>query len=191
MLGCYMDYTGITLEESKQITITNSFFLGDAYVLLKAPPSSSQPVVFGLSIAHNMFSGNGHGVPIVQVIGIFSQVKQTSIADNSVIGMALRSTRARASTIGFGTNWTFDLSQTLLFPNSFAHVHYSFFASPSTTNHSDNTPFGMKSYPHHALELVTQNNIMVTSDTPVQATISIYVDQSSYDDNESIPNLYT
>lgn len=192
MLGCYMDYTGIVLEEPNQITISNSFFLGDAFVLLKALGNNhpSPPSVFGVAIVNNMFSGGSHGIPIVQLLGNFSSVKQTFVDGNSATGMTLRSTRARASTMGFGSNWTLDLSQTLLFPDSIAHVHYSFFAS-TTMNHNDTTSSNTSSFPHHALRSVTRNSITIASDTPVHATVSVYVDQSFYGDNDDdISHLY-
>jgi hypothetical protein len=234
IVGCYLDYTGIMLEESKQISITNSYFLGDAAIVLRATSSSTSsttttttttsasasvssamPVV-GLTIAHNMFSGSGRGVAIVQLDGNFSRIIQTSVADNSATGMAIRTTRARASASAFAANWSFDLSQILLFPNAFAHVHYSFFVSPNDPSSSStslpndiyivgqnnrtdtgaDTGAGLYRFPRHALRSVTHNRIVVASDAPVLATVSVDVDQSSYyDDLEALatssPDLYT
>eukprot|EP00250_Pteridium_aquilinum_P005638 c15703_g2_i1 orf=3-1568(-) len=170
ILGCYLDYTGIVLEDTRQITITNSFFLGDAFVLLKALKSNPSPSVFGVSIVDNMFCGSNHGVPIVQIQGIFSHVKQTCVDGNSANGMALRTTRARISTAGFGSEWIVDLSKTLLFPSSISHVQYSFFAF------NQNGTFFHK----HALKSVTSSSITVVSDSPIHATVSFYVDQSVY-----------
>ncbi|MCO5593813.1 hypothetical protein L7F22_047831 [Adiantum nelumboides] len=178
MLGCYLDYTGIVLEETRQITVTNSFFLGDAFVLLRA---TGNPDVFGLSIVDNMFSGSNHGIPIVQTQGSFSHVKQTCVDDNSANGMALRSTRARISVAGFGSNWTADLSGKLLFPSSIAHVQYTFFASHQNATNSSSF------FPKHALQSITATNITVASDRPVQAIVSFSVDQSTDSVND---NLY-
>ncbi|KAI5069397.1 hypothetical protein GOP47_0015698 [Adiantum capillus-veneris] len=177
MLGCYLDYTGIVLEETRQITITNSFFLGDAFVLLRA---TGNPDVVGLSIVDNMFSGGNHGVPIVQTKGSFSHVKQTCVDDNSATGMALRSTRARVSVAGFGSNWTADLSETLLFPTSIAHVQYSFFASNENATDSSSV------FPSHALQSVKATSITVASDIPVHAIVSFNVDQSTYSESETM-----
>lgn len=178
MIGCYMDYAGIVLEETQEITVSNSFFLGDAYVLLKAPGDIPSPVV-GVSIVDNMFHGSNHGVPIVQLQGNFSRVKQTYVDGNAATGMAYRSTRARASTTKFGSEWTVDVSQTLLFPNSIAHVHYSFY--PITANASSSS--GSKAFPLHTLRSVTSKSITVVSDTLIHATVAVYVDQSFYNED--------
>ncbi|KAH7314951.1 hypothetical protein KP509_21G028100 [Ceratopteris richardii] len=180
IIGCYMDYTGIVLEESNRITISNSYFLGDAFILLKAGTSGT---AFGLSIVDNIFTGSDHGVPIVQAQGTFSLVKQTRVDDNSAAGMALRSTRARVSVSGSGNSWTADLSHVLLFPGAVAHVQYSFYTPQLNATNATAT------FPQHALQSITATSITVVSDQPVDAVVSFSVDQSSYGDNE-MQNIY-
>ncbi|KAH7314958.1 hypothetical protein KP509_21G028400 [Ceratopteris richardii] len=180
IIGCYMDYTGIVLEESNRITISNSYFLGDAFILLKAGRSGT---AFGLSIVDNIFTGSEHGVPIVQTQGAFSHVKQTCVDDNSASGMALRSTRARVSVSGFGSSWTVDLSQILLFPAAIAHVQYSFYTPQFNATDARIT------FPQHALQYITATSITVVSDRPVEAVVSFSIDQSSYTDND-MPSIY-
>ncbi|KAH7405220.1 hypothetical protein KP509_15G061400 [Ceratopteris richardii] len=180
ILGCYLDFTGIVLEETAEIIISNSFFLGDAYVLLKAI-GDSPATVTGLNIAENIFHGNNNGVPIVQLQGNFSDIRQTCIDNNSATGMVNRCTRARATVTGYGSEWTVDFSQRLLFPSSIAHVHYSFYALPGREDVTHNS--SGKFFPLHALHSVTSTSIKVTSDTPINATVSIYVDQSFQDED--------
>ncbi|MCO5593814.1 hypothetical protein L7F22_047832 [Adiantum nelumboides] len=182
ILDSYLDYTGIVLEEPQEISVSDSFFLGDAYVLLRA--LNDAPSVKGVSIVNNIFHGSNHGVPIVQLHGNFSRIEQTYVDGNSATGMVYRSTRARASATRFGSEWTVDLSQTLLFPNSIAHVHYSFYALSTANNqNATSTTGGSKAFPLHALKLVTPKVVTVASDTPVQATVAIYVDQSFYNED--------
>jgi hypothetical protein len=61
--NCYMDYNSILLEDPKEMHITNTFFLGDGNVKLKAVKGE----VHGLTIVNNMFSGNDKGVPTMKL----------------------------------------------------------------------------------------------------------------------------
>lgn len=175
MVGCYMDYTGVVLEEPRQVSISDSFFLGDAFVLLRAMGGADSSVV-GVSIADNMFSGSEKGTPIVQLQGSFNSVRQTFIDRNSASGMTLRATRARYSMAAQSNNWTLDFSQTLLFPDSITHVQYSFFAHDRSA---------AAAFPRHALLSVAANRVTVASDRTLLATVSVSVDQSLDSDLDS------
>lgn len=61
--NCYMDYNSIVLEDPKEMLITNTFFLGDGNVKLKAVEGE----VHGLTIVNNIFSGNDAGVSIIKL----------------------------------------------------------------------------------------------------------------------------
>ncbi|KAJ6701079.1 POLYGALACTURONASE QRT3 [Salix koriyanagi] len=63
IVNCYMDYTGIVAEDPMQLTISNSFFLGDAFILLK----SINGLAEGINIVDNMFAGLYKGIEIVQL----------------------------------------------------------------------------------------------------------------------------
>ncbi|KAH9316323.1 hypothetical protein KI387_024950, partial [Taxus chinensis] len=142
ILGCYLDYTGIEADDPVQLDITNSFFLGDAFIKLI---STQKRAVKGVNIVDNMFSGGNNGVAIVQLAGSFDTVEQTVVDRNNVNGMALRSTVARGTVKGDGTTWTVDFSSVLLFPDRIQHVQYSFY-----------TP-GQAAFPRHALRNVSNN----------------------------------
>jgi len=163
ILGAYMDYTGIVAEDPVQLDIANSFFLGDAYIVLK---SSERKKISGVNIVDNMFGGSGKGVDIVQLDGQFQSIEQTVVDRNNVLGMSLKSTVARGTVISNGTTWTIDFNPVLLFPNLIQHVQYSFYTSDA-------------SFPRHALRNVSQNEVVIEADTQVSATVAVQVDQSA------------
>ncbi|XXG74454.1 hypothetical protein AAC387_Pa07g3169 [Persea americana] len=164
IVNCYLDYTGIVAEDPVQLHITGSFFLGNAYVLLK----SIKGVVRGLNIVDNMFAGDGSGVDIVQLDqsgGPFTTIDQVVIDRNNAQGMTLKSTVARGLVEGNGSIWTLDFSRALLFPNLIKNVQYTLQASAL--------------FPNHALRNVSRNRVVIESDVPVQATVYAWVDQGS------------
>eukprot|EP00249_Psilotum_nudum_P004831 c18319_g3_i2 orf=363-1985(+) len=165
IIGCYLDFTGIVLDDPAQVTITNTFFLGDANVLIR---STSLHSISGVAIVDNMFSGLGSGISILQLDesqGDFSSIHQTIVDRNSASGMLLKSTRALLTVSGLASNWTLDFSNVLLFPNTIANVQYSFYTNSST-------------FPQHKLRSVANNQLIVVADEEVFATISAVVDQS-------------
>lgn len=160
----YLDYTGIVAEDPVQLDISNCFFLGDAYVLLK----SLNGVINGVNIVDNMFSGTNKGVDIVQLDQKnkpFKQIDQVVIDRNNVNGMKLKSTVARGRIQGNGTSWTLDFNPILVFPNFVNFVQYTF-----SSNHDS-------SFPNHALRNVSNNKVLIESDIPAQASVYALVDQ--------------
>lgn len=165
VVNCYLDYTGIVAEDPVQLHISNTFFLGNAYVLLR----SVKGVIHGLNIVDNQFSGDGSGVKIVQLDqsrGHFTTVEQCVVDRNNAYQMRLKSTVARGSIQGYGSIWTADFSPVLLFRDRISHVQYSLQVNDG-------------SFPYHALRKVEHNRVVIESDTPVDATAYITVDQSS------------
>lgn len=163
ILNCYLDFTGVAMDDPVQVQISNSFFLGNAYILIK----SLKGIVEGVSIVHNMFSGDYTGVPIVQLDQSnepFTLIDQVIVDHNNVRGMRLRSTVARGSIWGNGTTWTADFSKVLLFPNLIKNVQYTLQAG--------------KLFPKHVLRSLSGNAVTVESDVPVSATLHVVVDQS-------------
>lgn len=163
IVNSYLDYTGIVAEDPVQLHISSSFFLGDAFIVLK----SINGIAKGVNIVDNLFSGKNNGVEIVkldQSNGAFKQIDQVFVDRNTVQGMNTRATVARASMQGNGTSWTVDFSSILLFPNLIKHVQYSFSASGS-------------SFPNHALRNVSENRVVIESDVEVPASVFVTVDQ--------------
>ncbi|KAL3520342.1 hypothetical protein ACH5RR_018491 [Cinchona calisaya] len=159
----YFDYTGIVAEDPVQLNIANCFFLGDAFIVLK----SVNGQVNGVNIVDNMFSGSHRGIDIVQLDqknGPFTQIQQVVIDRNNVDGMNLKATVARGSVQGNGTSWTVDFNSILLFPDFVKHAQYTLSTSGST-------------FPNHALRNISNNNVLIESDIPVQATVFVTVDQ--------------
>lgn len=162
IVNCYMDYTGIVAEDPVQLHISSSFFLGDAYIVLK----SINGVANGVNIVDNMFSGSDAGVEIVQLLGDFKEIDQVVVDRNNVNGMKMKSTVARGGVQGNGKLWTLDFSSVLLFPNLIKHVQYS--VSTSGT-----------SFPSHALRNASDNRVVIESDVVgVPANVFVSVDQS-------------
>ncbi|XVF86255.1 hypothetical protein PTKIN_Ptkin18bG0026000 [Pterospermum kingtungense] len=159
----YFDFTGIVAEDPVQLHITGSFFLGNAFILLK----SLKGVIFGINIVNNMFSGDNTGVPIVQLDESkcpFTSIKQVIVDRNNARGMMLKSTVAGGSLWRNGTSWTMDFSRTLLFPNLIKHVQYTLQAGAS--------------FPSHILRNVSRNQVTVESQLPISATLHVSVYQS-------------
>lgn len=159
----YFDFTGIVAEDPVQLHVTGSFFLGNAFIVLK----SLNGVVFGVNIVDNMFSGDNTGVPIVELDqskSRFTTIKQVIVDRNNVRGMMVKSTVARGSVWRNGTSWTVDFSRTLLFPNLIKHVQYTLQAGTS--------------FPSHILRNASGNRVTVESKLPVSATLHVSVDQS-------------
>lgn len=163
ILNCYFDFTGIIAEDPVQLHVTNSFFLGNAFILIK----SLNGVVSGVTIVDNMFSGDYTGVQIVQLDESkrkFHDVDQVVVERNNVRGMILKSTVARGTTWSNGTTWTVDFSKVLLFPNLIKNVQYTLHAGAL--------------FPNHVLRNVSRNRITVESDVVVSATLHVCVDQT-------------
>ncbi|CAH8346011.1 unnamed protein product [Eruca vesicaria subsp. sativa] len=164
IVNSYLDYTGIVAEDPVQLQISGTFFLGDAFILLK----SINGVVRGVNIVDNMFSGSGHGVQIVQLDQRnkpFENVDQVVVDRNNVNGMATRSTVAKASVDGNGTSWTVDFNPVLLFPNLIKHVQYTLVASEGGA------------FPVHAVRNISDNRVVVQTNAPVTAQVYVTVDQ--------------
>ncbi|XP_020109323.1 polygalacturonase QRT3 [Ananas comosus] len=161
--NCYMDYTGIVLEDPFQVIITNAFFLGDAYITLK----SIKGEISGLNIVDNTFTGSSNS-PIVKLDHSekpFTHIDQVVVDRNSVRGMALKSTVGRLTVAGKGSQWTADFSGLLVFPDRITHVQYAL--------HSRDR----RSIPVHALTGVANNKVVVEATGVVDAVVSVAVDQ--------------
>ncbi|CAA2972211.1 Hypothetical predicted protein [Olea europaea subsp. europaea] len=165
IVNSYLDFTGIVAEDPVQLHISSSFFLGDAYILLK----SINGVMNGVNIVDNMFAGSDKGIDIVQLDqrnGAFKEVDQVVIDRNNVKGMKLKSTVARESVQGNGSSWIADLNSILVFPNLIKRVQYTFIAMGN-------------SFPNHALRNVSSNQVVIQSDKDVSATVFVTVDQGN------------
>lgn len=158
--NCYLDFTGIVMEDPVQVHVTNGFFLGDANVVVK----SINGQISGLNIVDNMFTGNPNKMkPIVQLDGQFSNIDQVVIDRNNVNGMNLKSTAGKLSVNGNGTKWVADFSSILVFPNRITHFSYSFYSKGG--------------FPVHAVTNVSNNVVVVESERAVNGVVSVVVDQ--------------
>lgn len=163
IVNSYFDYTGIVAEDPVQLHISNSFFLGDAYIVLK----SIKGVAHGVNIVDNMFCGYDKGFEIVQLDqsnGPFKDIDQVVVDRNNVRGMNLKATLAMGSVNGNGSSWIMDFNHVLLFPNLIRHVQYSLSASGGQ-------------FPNHALRNVSDNRVVIQTDLNVTASVFITANQ--------------
>ncbi|KAA8544729.1 hypothetical protein F0562_019567 [Nyssa sinensis] len=163
IVNSYLDYTGIVAEDPVQLHISSSFFLGDAYILLK----SINGVLNGVNIVDNMFSGFNKETEIIQLDQRnrpFKDIDQVVVDRNNVKGMKIKATVARGTVQGNGSSWTVDLNPTLLFPNLIKNVQYTLSTS-------------VNSFPKHALRNVTNNRVVIQSDVPIPAIVFVVADQ--------------
>ena len=163
IVNSYLDYTGIVAEDPVQLHISNTFFLGDAYIVLK----SINGVANGINIVDNMFGGSDKGVDIVQLDqskGPFKDIKQVVIDRNNVKGMNIKATVARGSVNGVGNSWVMDFNRVLVFPNLISHVQYSLSSTSSQ-------------FPNHALRNVSNNRVQIQTSLNVSASVFVIVDQ--------------
>lgn len=161
----YFDYTGIIAEDPVQLDISSCYFLGDGYVLLR----SIKGVINGVNIVDNMFSGSNTGIDIVQLDQRrcpFKQIDQVVIDRNNVNGMKLRTTIARGTIQGNGSSWTLDFNSILLFRDLVKYVEYTLQSTSSDG-----------SIPKHVLRNVSNNQVLIESDVPVQARVFAMINQ--------------
>lgn len=160
--NCYLDYTGIVMEDPVQVHVTNGLFLGDANIELK----SIKGQILGLNIVNNMFNGNPNKmVPIVNLDGEFSNIDQVVIDRNNVNGMSLRSTVGKLTVSGNGTKWMADFSRVLVFPNRISHFQYSFHAQEEAR------------FVAHCVTNMSDNVVVVETQNEVKGLVSFTVEQ--------------
>ncbi|CAN7070907.1 unnamed protein product [Brassica oleracea var. botrytis] len=160
--NCYLDYTGIVIEDPVHVHVTNALFLGDADIVLRLVQGKK---IHGVNIVNNMFSGDPkHNFPIVKLEGEFREVEQVVIDQNNVEGMTLKSTTGKAKVSGNGTRWVADFGPVLVFPNRINHYQHSLFAQSGEI-------------PASAVTNVSNNVVVVETDRDVNGTVSVIVYQ--------------
>ncbi|XP_057986042.1 polygalacturonase QRT3 isoform X3 [Hevea brasiliensis] len=162
--NCYMDFTAIVIEDPSQVHVTNGLFFGDANVVLK----SIKGQISGINIVNNMFNGDPRFMnPVVKLDGDFTSIDQVVINKNNVQGMSMKSTEGKLMVTGNGTKWVADFSLVLVFPNRIRHFQYSFYVL-------DVPAAGLVT---HAVTNVSNNLVVVESNTAVNGIVSVAVDQ--------------
>ncbi|XP_010434329.1 PREDICTED: polygalacturonase QRT3-like [Camelina sativa] len=159
--NCYLDYTGIVIEDPVHVHVTNALFLGDANIVLR----SVHGRISGVNIVNNMFSGTAkNNFPIVKLEGEFHDIDQVVIDQNNAEGMTLKSTTGKATVSANGTRWVADFSPVLVFPNRINHYQHSFFSQSGQI-------------PANAVTNVSNNVVVVETDRAVTGTVSVIVYQ--------------
>jgi len=169
ILGCYPDFNDVILENPYHVTVTNSFFLGGAQIVLRAnrdeKTARRPPVIRGLIIRTNTFDFSDES--IIQLHGEFDSVSDTFIGGNIVSNnmTAVSTSSTRQLHLTNATEWEFDLSDELLFA-TIQRVQYSL-------ELDDGQPLV-----RHASRPARGNRVVVETDVPVSGTVTIAVDQS-------------
>ncbi|CAN1343826.1 Polygalacturonase QRT3 [Linum perenne] len=160
IVNCFIDYNPVVLEDPYFVLLTNNFFLGHAYVVLKSVNGRAT----GLTIANNFYTGF-KGAETVKLEGEFNVIHDVVIEQNQARNMTMKSTAAKKMVAGKGTKWVADFSEELLFPNKIEHFQYSFVV------------LDRKKFPIHAATNVSGNVVVVESEDEVDAIVSVAVDQ--------------
>ncbi|KAI3761852.1 hypothetical protein L1987_52274 [Smallanthus sonchifolius] len=164
IVNSYFDYTGIVAEDPVQLHVSDCFFLGDAFIVLK----SVRGVVDGTNIVNNMFYGSNKGVDIVQLDQTekeFNEIGQVVVDNNVVNGMNTKATVAKGVTRVNGTSWTVDFNEILLFPRRIKFVQHSLMSNASNL------------FPKTILRNISNNQVFIESDMTVEGSASVIVDQ--------------
>nr|XP_043618027.1 polygalacturonase QRT3-like [Erigeron canadensis] len=164
IVNSYFDYTGIVAEDPVQLHVSDCFFLGDSFIVLK----SVRGVVDGINIVNNMFSGSNKGIDVVQLDQTnkeFTDIGQVVVDKNTANGMNLKATVAKAATRVNGTSWTIDFNKILLFPRRIKFVQHALMTDASN------------SFPSTILRNISNNQVLIESNTKVEGSSSVSVDQ--------------
>ncbi|KAI3776819.1 hypothetical protein L1987_46609 [Smallanthus sonchifolius] len=164
IVNSYFDYTGIVAEDPIQLHVSDCFFLGDAFIVLK----SVRGVVDGTNIINNMFYGSNKGVDIVQLDQTekeFNDIGRVVVDNNVVNGMNTKATVAKGVTRVNGTSWTVDFNEILLFPRRIKFVQHSLMSNASNL------------FPKTILRNISNNQVFIESDMTVEGSASVIVDQ--------------
>ncbi|XP_023751826.1 polygalacturonase QRT3 [Lactuca sativa] len=164
IVNSYFDYTGIVAEDPVQLHVSDCFFLGDAFIVLK----SVRGVVDGINIVNNMFSGSDKGIDIVQLDQTnreFTEIGHVVVDKNNVKGMSLKATIANGVTRVNGTSWSIDFNKILVFPRRIKFVQHTLM-----TDAGD-------SFPNTVLRNISENQVLIQSDATVEGSASVTVDQ--------------
>ncbi|CAN0841323.1 Polygalacturonase QRT3 [Linum grandiflorum] len=161
--SCYFDFNSLVIEDPHYIQVTGNFFYGDANLILKSEYGEAR----GLSVAHNVFSGEGSA--IVEVEGEFKGgIEQVVIEDNQVRNMTMKSTAAKMNVAGNGTRWVADFSRVLVFPDWVKSFQYWVMEKPGQRGRR---PGWVR------VTDVSKNVVVVESDEAIDAVVSVAVDQ--------------
>ncbi|CAI0401508.1 unnamed protein product [Linum tenue] len=175
--NCYMDFTGVVIEDPSQVRVTDGLFIGGANVVLRSIKGS----ISGLNIEGNMFRGyEGVGNSIVELDGNFTAVDQVVIERNNVKDMVLKSTAGRVTVAGHGSRWVADFSRVLIFPNRVSHFQYAFHIRGAAEGGG-----GVGNNVTHWVSGVRRNAVVVESSAKVNAVVSVVVDQYNAVDETS------
>ncbi|CAN1190830.1 Polygalacturonase QRT3 [Linum perenne] len=171
IVNCFIDYNPVVLEDPYFVLLTNNFFLGHAYVVLKSVNGRAT----GLTIANNFYTGF-KGAETVKLEGEFNVIHDVVIEQNQARNMTMKSTAAKKMVAGKGTKWVADFSEELLFPNKIEHFQYSFVVLDRKKK-TNGGAWGGPRFPIHAATNVSGNVVVVESEDEVDAIVSVAVDQ--------------
>lgn len=170
--GCYLDYTDLVLEDPFHVSVSNGFFLGMATVVLRA---GSRATVEGLSLManswHNANMPHNDTVVLDERGKTFKSVKDLVMLGN-VADHDKFTTRAVTVTKSLmksaAKRWAFDFADSFVFPSiPISSVTYSISIAGS-------------GFARHAARPAVNHTVMVETDEPVDATVTVTASQSVF-----------
>lgn len=170
--GCYLDFTDLVLEDPFHVSVSNGFFLGMGTIVLRA---GSQGIVEGLSLMAN--SWHNANMPHNDTV-VLDERGQTfkSVKDLVMLGNVADSDKftTRAVTVSksltqtAATRWVFDFADAFVFPSiPINSVTYSISIAGS-------------GFARHAARPAVNQTVMVETDEPVDATVTVTASQSVF-----------
>lgn len=165
---CYLDYNALVLVDAQDVTAINTFFLGGGNLVLQV--TKPNVTIHGVNVVDSVYSiGNGPANDTVVVdtrYGSVGQVTDTVIDASPVLGpMHKRVTRATMHMWQTNaTTWKFDFSDVLVFRDI------------KVARHDIVAESG---FPQSVIRSVQGAVVVVETDVPVSATVTVSVDEST------------
>lgn len=161
LLGCYLDFETLDIWNPHDILVESTFFYF-GHVVLHADEAGSEANIDGLTMRSNHYNTNQS----VVLDGTFDRVQSVSIQEE--VDWVKTTKAQRSLTLHNATEWTFDFSEPLLFPNiPIDSVGYSVVLL--TGNHQPVS--------HVAYQPKGTLNVTIAISEPVDATVYVTVEQ--------------
>lgn len=171
LVGCYLDWNELVIEDPNLVTVTNGFFLQSSAVQVRLVHSST---VNGLVITGNEFVGVvGDTVYVNNTLpGAPSPILQQSLIDHNVAAATANNRRTRATLTLTQSNptttWALDFSPLLALGTD---------VPITAILHSFQLSGGQ--FVRSAVRSTTNQTVVVETDVPVAGTLTVQVDTSN------------
>ena len=186
LIGCYLDYNNLVITNPQLVSVEQTFFLGGGTVALEA--SGSTATIDGLTIIDSEYSiGNvKFNQSTILITNATSESKFVSANNMYVNGIMIKdatrfiakSSKVRKSlSLKNSTKWMLDFSDSLVFTpdNSDINIEWVDYTFVLDIDENEQTTF----IGHNVLK-PNGMTVTVVTDTAVDGTVYMTVDQSTY-----------